>query len=190
MLMSLIAPENEFKVQGLLAAFDRDQNAQARCMEFADRADREELHGIASLFRATERAKQIHAANHAHVIRQLGGEPMAQTQAFEVSSTLENLRAELTHEDRAMAFYAELLGNPKLGESASRTLRWALQADKPRADCYKEAIGLLEAGERSSWIGAPRKFYVRRACGSTSEQPEPGRCWACDQFCSTFETVG
>ena len=190
MSISLIAPGNEFKVQGLLAAFDCDQNAHARCIEFASRADGEGLHGIASLFRATARAKQIHAGNHAHVIRQLGGEPVAQAHALEVTSTLDNLRAELASEDRAVAFYAELLGNTALDDSASRTLRWALEADKPRAQSYREAIALLETGERSSWIGTARTFYVRQACGSTSEQPQPARCWACDEFCATFETVG
>ena len=189
MSISLIAPQNEFQVQGLLAAFDCDQNAHSRCMEFASIADGEGLQGVASLFRATARAKQIHAGNHAHVIRQLGGEPVAQPHASEVNSTLENLRAELADEDRAMAFFSGLLHNPDLGDSASQTLRWALEADKPRADLFKEAIELLEAGERSSWIGTARNFYVRQACGSTSELPQPERCWACKNFCSGFETV-
>src|ERR1700759_5490471 len=73
MLNSPIAIENETTIRNLLSAFEGESNAHVRYSAFAVHADGEGLHGAASLFRAAARAEQIHAANHAPVIRQLGG---------------------------------------------------------------------------------------------------------------------
>ena len=62
----------------LETAFNGESNAQARYLAFAKKADADGLPPVASLFRAAARAEEIHAANHAKVIRALGGVPQAQ----------------------------------------------------------------------------------------------------------------
>lgn len=68
MAISLMSPQNEPTVTNLLIAFEEKSNAHAQHEAFAVQADLEGLHGVASLFRATALAEQIHANNHAKVI--------------------------------------------------------------------------------------------------------------------------
>src|SRR5579864_6695363 len=91
MLSTQISIENEVTLRNLQAAFEGESNAHARYIAFAVKADAEGLHGAASLFRAAARAEQIHANNHARVIRQIGAEPVAVIHPIQVHSTLENL---------------------------------------------------------------------------------------------------
>jgi rubrerythrin len=90
-----ISAENTVTVKNLLAAFEGESNANAKYTRFAAKADADGLHGAASLFRAAAHAEQVHAANHARVIKQLGGEATCQIHAAEVKTTLENLKTAL-----------------------------------------------------------------------------------------------
>ncbi|MDR3725988.1 MAG: rubrerythrin family protein, partial [Terracidiphilus sp.] len=108
--MPSVAAENEITVKNLLAAFEGESNAHAKYTAFAAKADQDGLHGAASLFRAAGRAEQIHAANHARVIKQLGGEAKCEIHAAEVKSTLENLKAALGGEQYEVdTMYPEFL---------------------------------------------------------------------------------
>src|SRR3954454_20110799 len=91
MLSTQISIESEVTLRNLQAAFEGESNAHAKYSAFAIKADAEGLHGAASLFRAAARAEQIHADNHARVIRKLGAEAAAAIQPIHVKSTLENL---------------------------------------------------------------------------------------------------
>ena len=53
----------------LVAAYNGESNAHVRYAAFALKADEEGFTQVASLFRAASRAEEIHAANHATVIR-------------------------------------------------------------------------------------------------------------------------
>ena len=83
-----IAAENATTIQNLLSAFEGESNAHAKYTAFAVKADADGLHGAASLFRAAARAEQIHATNHARVIKQLGGEAQCTIHAVEVKTNL------------------------------------------------------------------------------------------------------
>src|SRR5208337_2660158 len=96
--MPAIAVENSKTIENLLAAYEGESNAHAKYTAFAVKADADGLRGAASLFRACARAEQIHAANHARIIKQLGGEAKCVIHAAEVKSTLENLKTALAGE--------------------------------------------------------------------------------------------
>ena len=118
---SQISIENETTLRNLLSAFEGESNAHAKYTAFAAKADAEGLHGAASLFRATARAEQIHANNHARVIRQLGGEAVAALQPIQVQSTLANLneaRAGERYEIESM--YPEFVREAKTPQPARR----------------------------------------------------------------------
>ena len=110
--MQAIAIEHEMLVKNLRTAFDHESNAHLRYVEFAEKADGEGWHGIASLFRAVSCAEQIHAANHARILHQLGGHAEYTPQAIEVNATFENLRTALAGEifeaDTMYPAFAEL----------------------------------------------------------------------------------
>ncbi|HEX7334620.1 MAG TPA: rubrerythrin family protein, partial [Pyrinomonadaceae bacterium] len=80
-------------LDNLQTAFNGESNAKARYLAFAQKAEAEGYGKVASLFRAAARAEDIHANNHAEVIRKLGATPTADVKTPEVKSTAENLQA-------------------------------------------------------------------------------------------------
>ena len=191
--MPTTATGNEVTIKNLLAAFEGESNAQAKYMAFAARADEDGLHGAASLFRAAGRAEQIHAANHARVIKQLGGGAICEIHPIEVQTTLENLKAALSGEQ----YEVDTMYPPFLAEAAARdlnsavrTFTGALEAEKTHARLFSEAVELLESGKTDSWIGIARDFYVCPVCGFTSEtEEEHERCPVCNCPWEKFETI-
>ena len=191
--MPAVAAENAITVQNLLTAYEGESNAHAKYTAFAVKADAEGQHGAASLFRAAARAEQIHAANHARVIKQLGGEAQCVIHAAEVKSTLENLKAALDGEQYEIdIMYPGFLeeATARNATSAIRTFTGALEAEKTHARLYGEAIALLVGGKKDSWIGVARDFYVCPVCGYTSEtEEEHERCPVCNCPWERFEIV-
>jgi len=191
--MPTITAENEITVKNLLAAFEGESNAHAKYTAFAVKADEDGLHGAASLFRAAGRAEQIHAANHARVIKQLGGDAACTIHAAEVKSTLENLKAALSGEQYEIdTMYPEFLAEATARGNALavRTFTGALEAEKTHARLYGEAVALLQGGKLDSWIGSAREFYVCPVCGYTSEtEEEHERCPVCNCPWEKFEII-
>jgi rubrerythrin len=188
MLKTPIAIENETTIRNLLSAFEGESNAHVKYSAFAVHADGEGLHGAASLFRAAARAEQIHAGNHARVIRQLGGEATAIIHPVEVRSTLENLNeARVGERYEVESMYPEFLREARghNNTAAIRTFEWAMEAEKTHARLFSEAIAVLESG----WLIAARTFYVCAVCGHTSETPEGDRCPTCNLLWEKFEII-
>jgi rubrerythrin len=188
-----IATEIAVTVQNLLAAFDGESNAHAKYTAFAVKADADGLHGAASLFRAAARSEQIHAANHARVIKQLGGEAKCEIHAIEVKTTLENLKAALGGEQYEIdTMYPGFLeeATARKNTAAIRTFTGALEAEKTHARLYGEAIAPLVGGKTGSWISEAREFYVCPVCGYTSEtEEEHEHCPVCNCLWERFEIV-
>jgi rubrerythrin len=191
--MPSVAAENEITIKNLLAAFEGESNAHAKYMKFAIKADEDGLHGVASLFRAAGRAEEIHAANHARVIKQLGGDAKCEIHPADVQSTLENLKTAMAGEQYEVdVMYPEFLAEATAREnkSAVRTFTGAMEAEKTHARLYGEAIALLESGDLNSWISAAHDFYVCPVCGYTSEtEEEHERCPVCNAPWERFEIV-
>src|SRR5581483_3441898 len=96
--MPAIATEHETLLENLRTAFENESNAHLRDADFAEKADGEGWHGIASLFRAAARAEEIHAANHGRILHQLGGHVEYTPRGSEVKNTFDNVRAALAAE--------------------------------------------------------------------------------------------
>ena len=80
------APATGSTLDNLQAAFDGESNASARYLAFSRKAAEEGYGQVSSLFKAAARAEEIHAANHAVVIKKLGGVPKADVKAPEVKT--------------------------------------------------------------------------------------------------------
>jgi rubrerythrin len=191
--MPTVAAENELTIKNLLAAFEGESNAHAKYVAFAVRADQDGLHGAASLFRAAGRAEQIHAANHARVMKQLGGEAVCEIHPVEVRTTLENLNIALSGEQYEVdTMYPEFRAEAAAHNlnSAVRTFTGALEAEKTHARLYGEAIALLQGGKTDCWIRSARDFYVCPVCGFTSEtEEEHEHCPVCNCPWERFEII-
>ncbi len=171
----------------LETAFNGESNAHARYVAFAQKADQEGYAQVASLFRAAARSEEVHARNHARVIRSFGAEPKADVKPAEVKSTAENLRAAIdgeTYERDTM--YPQFLtrAREENNDSALETFEFALNAEASHADLYTEALANLDTAK-----GPAQTFYVCRVCGYTTKTLPAERCPSCFNRIDKFEKV-
>ncbi len=170
----------------LQAAFNGESNAHARYAAFAKKADTEGYHRAASLFRAAARAEQIHATNHAAVIRKLGLTPEANIETPIVKSTRENIQAAIageTYERDVM--YPNFIRDAEAekNSAAVRTFQHALEAETEHARLYTEALNHLEQMKNKA------TYYVCAVCGYTCEELTFARCPVCMNPKEKFEAI-
>jgi rubrerythrin len=187
----MVAAENENAVGNLLEAYENEVNAHARYKAYAVKAETEGMLGAASLFRAAARAEQIHAGNHARVIRHMGGEiEMAEIQPFRVKSTVENLKAALGGEQKEIdSLYPAFLvhATSQLDTPGMRSILWAMESEKTHARLYEDAITAMESGP--GWTKEQLDFYVCTLCGYTAKTHEADNCPACNFVWDRFEVI-
>jgi rubrerythrin len=164
-------------LDNLQAAFDGESNASAKYAAFAKKADEEGYGQVASLFRAASKAEEIHAKNHAEVIRKMGGTPKADVKAPEVKGTKENLEAALkgeTYEKDTM--YPEFLAQARADSNreAVRTLNFAKVVEAEHAKLYAEVLKDL-----AKWKGGKKDFFVCQECGNTVTTITFEKCPVC-----------
>jgi rubrerythrin len=164
-------------LDNLQVAFNEESNAHHRYVAFAKKADEEGYGEVASLFRAAARAEEIHASNHAAVMRMLGAKPKPTIETLAVASTRENLQVAIageTYERDQMypAFISEARASKN--SEAIRTFTYALKTEAEHARLYSEAIKNLE-----TLRGKSRTYYVCGVCGYTTENLNFLRCLVC-----------
>jgi rubrerythrin len=171
----------------LLAAFNGETNAHHRYLAFAAKADQEGYGKVASLFRAAARAEEIHARNHAAVIKALGGTAKADVKTPEVKTTRENLAVAIqgeTYEFQKM--YPEFIAQAKTANNrqAIRTFSGAMEAEIGHAKAYQDALDHLD-----QWKGGKKEFYVCPVCGYTVDKLDFDKCPVCTAPREKFVTV-
>lgn len=164
-------------LDNLQTAFNGESNAHARYLEFAAKADQEGYGSVASLFRAAARAEEIHAANHAVVIRRMGGTPQANIEKPAVKSTAENLAVAIqgeTYERDVM--YPDFLKQARAERNldAIQTFNYAKSAETEHARLYAEASSSL-----AQLKGAAVSYYVCTICGFTTTKLDFEKCPSC-----------
>lgn len=170
----------------LQSAFNGESNAHARYLAFAKKADTEGYGGVASLFRAAARAEEIHAGNHAAVIKKFGGVPKAKLGMLVVKATRQNLETAIkgeTYERDQM--YPRFIQQAKADANgdAVRTFEFALAAEAEHAKLYTGALENLES------MRASQVFYVCPVCGYTTPKLDFERCPTCATPKEHFEQV-
>ena len=161
-------------LDNLQTAFNGESNAKARYLAFAQKAETEGYGKVASLFRAASRAEDIHANNHAVVIRKLGGSPAADVKTPEVKSTAENLQEAIKGESYERdTMYPDFLKQAREdgNNDAVRTFNLAKQAEAEHAKLYTEASTNLLA-----WKANAQPFYVCPSCGYTTSALDFANC--------------
>lgn len=149
----------------LEAAFAGESQAHMKYLIFADKAEQEGLANVARLFRAISFAEQVHATNHLKALAYVGG-------------TADNLQAAIggeTYEVEEM--YPAFIAVSELQEEkgATRSEKWALEAERVHAGMYEQARQAVIAG-RDAQIG---DIYICSVCGWTVEGEPPDRCPIC-----------
>lgn len=175
-------------LDNLQTAYNGESNAHARYLAFAAKADQEQHGEIASLFRAAARAESIHAANHAAVIKHLGGTPEAKIETPGVRSTRENLEAAIkgeSYERDTMYPQFHKRARAESKREAVRTLNLAQMAEAEHARLYIDALSTLEKLRNSK----VKEYFVCTVCGFTSAKPDLSKCPSCFSHKDKFERV-
>ncbi len=175
-------------LENLLEAFNGESNASAKYKLYAKKADEEGFGEIASLFRAASAAEAIHAANHAEVIKALGGTPKAEIKEVKPASTRENLIDAYTGET-----YERLKMYPVFYEQARqdgnaralRTINYAQTAEEGHAKLYKDALTRFDSLKGSANVD----FLVCPTCGWTVSTVDFKKCPVCFTEGDTFRKV-
>jgi rubrerythrin len=174
-------------LENLQAAYNGESNAHAKYAAFAKKADEEGYPGVASLFRAAAKSEEIHAANHAAVIRKMEGKPKAQIKAAEVKTTAENLKAAVEGEsyerDHMYPAFIEKARAEGKGD-AVRSFNYAKSAEAGHAKLYQAALDNL-----AEYRTGPRDFYVCGICGNTVTVVNFVTCPVCRQPKEKYEKV-
>ncbi len=187
-----VAAGSEITFKNLLTAYAGESNACVRYKAFAERADADGLAGVASLFRAAARTEQIHANMQARVIRQLGGDATIKLDPPLVKNTLENLKLALAEESyEVQSMYPNFWGEASahINATAARSFLFSMEAERTLLGLYNEAIALLEAEDRYSWIGAEQEFHVCAVCGHTAKTQPGENCPTCYYPADRFERI-
>jgi rubrerythrin len=175
-------------LENMQAAFNGESNAHARYLAFAHRAASEGYGEVASLFRAAARAEEIHAANHAAVIKEMGIVPKAQMETLTVKSTRENLEEAIKGESYERdTMYPEFLKQARAERNtrAIRSLNYARTAEIEHAKLYTAALRDLDHLK-----GAEHgMFYVCPTCGFTVREADFEKCPSCFTAKEFFEIV-
>lgn len=175
-------------LENMQAAYNGESNAHARYLAFAAKASSEGYGEVASLFRAAARAEEIHAANHAAVIKKLGATPAAKIEAPVVKSTRENLEAAIkgeTYERDSM--YPEFLNQARkdANPAAIKSLNMAKTAEAEHAKLYAAALNKLDS-LKGSGAGT---YFVCPNCGFTTQELSFAKCPSCFTPKEKFEKI-
>ncbi len=175
-------------LDNMQTAFNGESNAHARYLAFAKQADDEGYGEVASLFRAAARAEEIHAGNHAAVIKEMGAVPQSKIETPDVKSTRENLEAAIkgeTYERDTM--YPEFLKQARSdgNKAAVKSLNFAKTAEKEHAKLYTAALSDLARLKGSKTV----TFFVCPKCGFTTREINFSKCPSCFTPKEEFEKV-
>lgn len=170
----------EKTIKNLIDGIIGESTAGATYAAFAAQAAREGYPEIQKMFEATSKAESIHAANHARVLKKLGGELPKFKIEIEVGTTLENLahaKAGEVYEFTEM-YPSFLKAAEEEGQKAAiLSFTQALEVEKIHAQLYQNAIDAINAGTVSE---LPKKYYVCPVCGDTfGDNDVPEKCPVC-----------
>lgn len=175
-------------LENLQAAFNGESNAHTRYLAFAEKANQEGYGEVGSLFKAAAKAEEVHAANHAVVIKKLGGTPEAKIETPVVGSTKENLEAAIkgeTYERDTM--YPQFLKHARTegNRDAVQTLNYAKTAEAEHAKLYSKALNDLPQLKGSK----SKDYFVCTVCGYTTAQIDFSKCPSCFTHKDKYEKV-
>lgn len=167
----------EITLANLETALNGEFTARARYRAFAEKADEEGYHEIASLFRACARGEEVHAGRFMPLVASRGGNPTAVMQPFDVKSTRENLETawewERNEKDHLYPQFAEaaLAANDKYAAEGFDLVR---NAEIEHSNLCREAMKALDAETHEAM-----KYWVCKGCGYVTPVEPRGTCPFC-----------
>lgn len=149
----------------LESAFAGESQAHMKYLIFADVAEKEGFPNVARLFRAIAFAEQVHATNHYRALGMVG----------ESASNLQIAIEGETFEVEEMYPAYKAVADLQEEKTASRSMNYALEAEKVHAGMYHMARQAVLAGKDLE-LGP---VHICEVCGWTVEGEAPDRCPIC-----------
>lgn len=175
-------------IDNLQTAYNGESNASAKYLAFATEAEASGRADIGTLFRAAAKAEEIHARNHAAVLKKMGVEAKADVKAPEVGTTEANLVASIKGESYERdTMYPDFIRQAKEAGNApaARTMNLARTAEAEHARLYQAALDDIGSGATR-----PITYYVCPVCGYTaSDTAGIKECPACSTKKEKFIVV-
>jgi len=166
---------NEKTNKNVIAAFVGEARAAQRLKLYAERAEKEELPGIARLFRAVAAAEGVHARRHFMLLERVKDTQSNLEQAFE---------SEMAVNDNvypAMIRDAEEEGE----KAAALVFSQARDVEEVHAKLYKNALNRLMADEADD----DHHYCVCTVCGYIHELKPEEPCPVCNAPVDKFVEV-
>ncbi len=163
-------------IENLQIAYGKSVKHQHMYSVFAVRADKEHLKNVANLYRAASRSEQIHADNHAALIRQHGAEPKEPPlDSLSVGTTLQSLKMALSSEEiETESMYPNLIRTAALEKDsvAMKQFELTLDADNRQKELLKDAF------DKNTKI-QPVPYFVCGGCGYILTSDKTDECPGC-----------
>ena len=165
-----------------------ESNAVLRSEAFADHADQEGYAPIASLFRAAAASQRVHARSLSVAVKRLGQQPEVVLDRFVVTSTSENLLAEIALHAR---YKEETLPAMVLAlkqehfVAATRSMADARRSESSLIDYFKETAEHLGTSRKA----VKATYYVCKQCGYMTRSTNFHVCKVCHHFREKHEAV-
>jgi rubrerythrin len=158
--------------ENLKAAFAGESQAHIKYLNFAEKAEKEELPNVARVFQAASFAEQVHASNHLKALEGIQGT---------AANLGEAIGGETFEVDQMYPAYMAVAD--KQGEKkALRSMTWAVEAEKVHAKLYGDAKQAVESGK--DVVAAD--IWVCTSCGFTMEGEPPEKCPVCGAVKAKF----
>jgi rubrerythrin len=174
-------------LDNLQTAYYDERNTHAQYVAYAQKADEEGYHQVASMFRAIARGEEVHAANHAAVIQHMGAVPTSLVDPPIVRTTRENVQSAAEEEkyDQTVMYpeYIQVARNEH-NDAAVQTLSYANAAESSHLGIYRQALNDLEA-----YRGENIKFLVCPGCGRVVRSLVDSKCPVCSTPREKLEAI-
>lgn len=158
-------------IENLHTAYAKEVNRQLKYARFIKQADKDRLPGIANLYRAVARSEEIHAANHATLLRKHGVEPQPSAkESVIVGNTLQTLKMAMSSERaETESLYPSLIQTAELEQypEAVEHFKKTRDADLRHIELFKEALDKKGRMKKVQYVVCTQCGYI-----TTSQKTE------------------
>ena len=171
-------------LENLQTAYAKSIKHQMMYTQFVAEAEKEKLPNIARLYKAVARSEEIHAANHARLMKENGVEAQMPTpEKVAVGTTLQTLKMSVSSEDIEIgSMYSNLIKTAVQEKFQAASDQFKLISD---SDTRQQEL-LKDAYDRATKI-AKVPYYVCPKCGYIVDNETADECPLCKSPKKTFE---
>jgi len=180
------APKQTITNENLQTAYMKQMRHSFIYGKFIRQAEKEKLPNVANLYRAISRSEQIHANNHAALLRERGFEPKTPLyDSVAVGTIVQSFKMAISSEDiEAESMFPNLIRTAGLEKDtvAMNQFQQTMEADNRQNELFKDASDHQGRIPKVPYLLCP-------ACGYIITSESTDQCPVCHTGKSTFEKM-